>query len=298
MTPRTLMCSLALLALGSSCNELECPDGSRPVTQTRVVCDEETRECVETSEQVCPCSGPDCDRGSCHVQDAEGRWREQTSSDQHVVDGQFTGDEWRDAERLEGLFTDVYVDYHEGRLYFLNDWRANVEGIRPDCFNYFQIRVGETWFDLRVYGDGHVEVERNGEPASVGAEGAYGFGPSPTQARPHTIYEFSLPVTGNRVDVCCFDPLTRANCDMLAHEPAIISISARAGQTRVRRAIVDGSVNRLSVGEACGDGQGICADGLTCEGRVCAGRPEPVDASVPDAGPGAGFDAGPPDPPM
>ena len=213
-----------------------------------------------------------------------------------TVDGRFTGDEWAGAVRLEGLFTDVYVDYRDGRLYFLNDWRANSEGIRRDCFNYFQVRIGEEWIDLRVYGDGRVEATRDGAPAPLSASGAYGFGRSPGNPEPHTIYEFSLAVRGGQFDVCCFDPLTRASCDELAHEPAVISLSRQGSELRVRRSIVPGTVQRLAEGEACGAGEGICEDGLTCEARVCARRPAPrPDAGWPDAGVG---DAGPPDPPM
>lgn len=300
---RAASLTLLLAALSSACTEETCPDGTAPRESSRLVCDDETRQCVTETTRSCPCVpglATDCqadDSGRCDPTRGAGLWEAQPRSDAPVtVDGRFTGDEWAGAVRLEGLFTDVYVDYRDGRLYFLNDWRANSEGIRRDCFNYFQVRIGEEWIDLRVYGDGRVEATRDGAPAPLSASGAYGFGRSPGNPEPHTIYEFSLAVRGGQFDVCCFDPLTRASCDELAHEPAVISLSRYGSELRVRRSIVPGTVQRLAEGEACGAGEGICEDGLTCEARVCARRPAPrPDAGWPDAGVG---DAGPPDPPM
>ncbi|HJL15626.1 MAG TPA: hypothetical protein RMH99_08225 [Sandaracinaceae bacterium LLY-WYZ-13_1] len=287
----------ALLALALTACEDRCPDGSTPVEGRRTMCDEETRMCTTETVDVCPCDpgAMICEgsTGECDPISGVGEWLSQTpTEDLHEVDGRFTGDEWAETTRLEGLFTDVYMDYRGGRLYFLNDWRANDEGITPDCFNYFQIRFGEDWLDLRVYGDGHVEVTKNDRPVEIAASGAYGFGPSPTQAEPHTIYEFSLELEASQIDVCCFDPLTESTCDELAHEPAVMSLRVEGDAVRVRRGIVPGTVPRLPEGAACGNGEGICEDGLTCEDAVCVRRGGPPPS--PDGGT---RDAGPPDPP-
>src|SRR6185369_4574634 len=103
----------------------------------------------------------------------------------HVIDGRFTGEEWANATRLEGLLTDVYLDYEAPFLYMLNDWRANSQGIRTDCYNQFLLRVGDQLIDLKVYGDNHVEVT-----GAVKAAGAYSLSPSPQWSTPHAIWEF------------------------------------------------------------------------------------------------------------
>ncbi len=71
---------------------------------------------------------------------------------------------------------------------------------------------------------------------------------------------------------------------MLAHEPMVLSMrSDGSGGVQVRRQVPD-DVVRLRVGDACGDGQGICEDGLRCRGRVCVGTSATPDAGLPDAG--------------
>jgi hypothetical protein len=274
-----------------------CPTGSVPSTSRHMVCDDRTRECTEVIEEHCAC---DPSVRSCpHVEtdpvvvclpalSGAGDWVTQEMSDApHVVDGQFTGDEWQGASKLEGLFTDVYMDYRDGRLYFLNDWRANDEGIRDDCFNYFQVRIGEEWIDLRVFGNGEVTVRRDDVPVAISADGAYGLGVSPGHPTPHTIYEFSLEVDVPEIVVCCLDPLVESSCEALTQEPMAVSIRMSGGTRQVRRQIVAGSVPRLGAEAACGSQEGICADGLSCDGarHVCVlpTRP-PTDAGDLDGG--------------
>lgn len=282
---RRIWIAAASLAAVGAC---DCPD-KRTVTYTSTTCDEATRMCTteDVTEDLCPCpeeiahlcqyqGRPTCSGSISGV----GEWvANQPTEDRHVIDGRFTGSEWDGTTRLEGLFTDVYMDYRNGRLYFLNDWRANDEGIRPDCFNYFQIRMGLEWIDLKVYGDGHVVVTRDGVDVSENAQGAYGFEPSPRRPDPHTIYEFSLAAEAGLIDVCCFDPLTESSCDELAHEPMVVSIDATGSAPRVQRNVPEGSVPRLDEDAPCGDGQGICKDGLSCvpvaDGYACV-APEPA----------------------
>lgn len=273
---RAVLASLTLVACSP------CPRGEHLITYTTTQCNDYTRECVDTRHEECACdravrSCPHADAGPPVVclpaLTGTGDWKTQlVSTVPHVVDGRFTGAEWDHATKLEGLFTDVYMDYRDGRLYFLNDWRANGEGIRPDCFNYFQVRVGTDWIDLRVFGDGHVEVHRAGAPVAIAAAGAYGLGPSPNYPQPHTIYEFSLPVDLPDIVVCCIDPLFESTCGQLTEEPMAVSLRVSGGVMQVRRQIVAGAVARLGAEAACGSQQGICADGLECNGdrHVCA----------------------------
>jgi hypothetical protein len=273
-----------------------CPAGQEPVTSTYRLCDDRTRECTDYTNEYCACVGRDCphvDAGPVPAVclpalSGTGDWEAQAMTGApHVVDGQFTGSEWEGATKLEGLFTDVYMDYRDGRLYFLNDWRANDEGIRADCYNYFQVRIGDEWIDLRVFGNGEVQVHRDDVPVSISAEGAYGFGASPDYPTAHTIYEFSLAVDVPEIVVCCIDPLLESSCEDLTQEPMAVSIRLSGGGTQVRRQLAAGAVTRLGPDAACGDQEGICADGLGCDGarHVCVLPTRPhVDAGDVDAG--------------
>lgn len=310
-----LSCLVFTLAFSiSGCTTGECPGGHSYAVE-HVHCDEVARTCVTTKSVAlyCPCqpgefcpsvssSPSECRGGISGVADWVARV---PSTDTHVVDGAFTGEEWTGATRLEGLFTDVYMDYRAGRLYFLNDWRSNDEGITPNCYNYFQIRVGTGYLDLRVFGDGHVEVTRDYVPVELGAEGAYGFGPSPAWSTPHTIYEFSIPLVAAQIDVCCFDPVTSSSCDQLTHEPVVLSLRTSGAGVEVAR-YVPPDVPRRALGASCGGGVGICIDGARCDtsggSPICVAIPDagappdagpsdggPADAEAPDAGPPEDF---------
>ncbi len=188
----------------------------------------------------------------------------------HVVDGRFTGEEWAHVRPIQGLLTDAYLDVEGDYLYVLNDWRVNREGIRPDCFNYFGLYLGSRQIALAVYGDGHVEVD--GE--EIVAEGGYGFGPSPTNPEPHTIWEFRIPVSGDfDLSVCPKDPTSLGMCEELTEEPSVFAIRRRFGRVMRRRA-VGASVRRIPAGGGCGNGEGICEDPLRCvtdaRGSFCA----------------------------
>lgn len=275
-----------------------CPRGETLTSYTYTRCDDRTRECVTTTEESCACDPHvrSCPRGDVvppvvclPALSGTGAWEAQAASDvPHVVDGRFTGTEWEHTTKLEGLFTDVYMDYRDGRLYFLNDWRANQQGIRADCYNYFQVRIGVEWIDLRVLGDGQVQVRRGDVPVAISADGAYGFGPSPAYPQPHTIYEFSLAVDVPEIVVCCLDPLVESSCEHLTQEPMAVSLRVSGGTTQVRRQIVAGSVSRLGAEATCGSQQGICADGLRCDDdrHVCILPTLPrVDGGDVDGGP-------------
>jgi len=295
---RNLSLLLLLMIAATACTKRDvCPDGAEPRTYDYLLCDEVTRTCETRTETTCPCRGDACVFApTCRGITGVAEWLDQTpSAVTHVVDGAFTGEEWTGATKLQGMFTDVYMDYREGRLYFLNDWRANSEGARPTCFNYFQIRVGTDYLDLRVFGDGHVEVTRNRVPVEIANEGAYGFGPSATWSVPHTIFEFSLALEASQIDVCCFDPVTESQCEQLTHEPVVMSVRASASGVQVARE-VPADTPRRAVGGSCNAGEGVCVDGARCE--PSAAGPTCVEVVVPDGGvsPDAGVaDSGPVD---
>ena len=151
----------------------------------------------------------------------------------HTVDGKFTdwpaaggaAHEWQAITPATGMLTYAYFDYDGTALYILNDWHANdVAALQPQCFNRFRAFTGggaEVW-EVRVYGDGHTEVERNGEPVNLqDAVGAVGFGPSPNVPDDHTIFELKLPASPGGFGVQLHDPGPTFDCvnDMLT-EPA------------------------------------------------------------------------------
>ncbi len=293
----------ALLALGCTgdCDLThECREGCRTINDLQCTpacigreCRGEESTCVERTRRVCTnCETADGQshgpRLSCPIIGAEDVFDQSAGFVPHVVDGDFTGGEWNNAVPLEGLYTNVYLDYRDGRLYLLNDWRANQQGIRPNCRNYFQITVGDEWLDLSVYGDGRVVLERPDGEELDQVDGAYGFHPSVDNPEPHTIYEFSVEVQPGTISVCCFDPITEARCDVLAREPMMVTITSESGTRSRVGCVVSSAVARIEEGGACGSGEGICAGELTCADRICA-----VRSHVPEALPDGGYDANP-----
>jgi hypothetical protein len=224
-----------------------------------------------------------CEEPVCSATPSGGRfsgWVTQVVTGTHVVDGRFGPDEWAGATRLEGVLTDVYLDYRDGYLYVLNDWRAGAGDIRTDCFNRFDATVGRTNVEIRVYGDDHIEVdglERDGN-------GAYGYGTSPTWDTPHTIYEFRLAVPDGPIAICCLDPTTSSTCEELATEPVHFSLEVVAGGVRVARGLPS-AVRELGPGASCGRGEGVCGRGMRCDlattgVRVCTSTTPALDAGV------------------
>ncbi len=152
----------------------------------------------------------------------------------HTVDGKFTdwtagksSYEWNDVVPAAGKYTYAYFDYDGEYLYILNDWHVNdVAALQADCYNHFKAWTGggtEQW-DLKVYGDGHVEVLRNGAsvtPEGEGVMGALGFHESPLVAGNHTVFELRFPAAPGGFGVQLHDPGPSFDCkaDMLT-EPS------------------------------------------------------------------------------
>jgi len=229
------------------------------------------------------------DSGICNPADpTSSAWKEQhLFARAHAIDGQFGAGEWDGVIPLEGVLTDVYLEYQAPYLYVLNDWRGNVEGIRPECYNEFQLKIGSVRVVLRVFGDGHVTVDG----AELEAKGAYAFSASPRWSTPHTIYEFRVAVAATgTISVCCMDPVTASNCEQLVEEPVVFAISYSLSTTSVARDPEEG-VTELDEGAACGSGEGICREGLSCNQddgtAACVPQtpPEEIDDDGADAGP-------------
>ena len=120
----------------------------------------------------------------------------------YTIDGRFTGwdgpgdatHEWSSGERVEGVFGIMHADLCGERLIFLNDWLLNDKGaIAATSYNLFYINLEGGLFELRLYGDQHLDVWWNGQPYDGWFEGATTFSASPDAPEvPHTIFEFAL----------------------------------------------------------------------------------------------------------
>ena len=184
----------------------------------------------------------------------------------HVVDGDFSGGEWAGVQPVSGMFTDLYLDWAAPSLFAINDWRANEEGVRGDCYNRFDLCVdGRPLYELRVHGDGHAEARVGDRIVAAVSEGAAGFGPSPAFRTPHTIYEFRLDLEGSPswVSVTAKDPDSLEQCEILTEEPAYGGIDVGGDRGRVARGI-EGDVPWLPPGASCAVGEGLCEDGSRC----------------------------------
>jgi hypothetical protein len=149
----------------------------------------------------------------------------------HKVDGRFTdfaGDgglsgEWSDVQPMQGMYTYFYADFDGQYLWILNDWYKSEEKIDPDCYNLFSFGLGPNRWQIRAYGDQHVEAYKDGvlvDAQSGGVEGASGFAASPNVSTPHTIWELKIPTVGGEFSSELHDPTSDSHCGNLAAEPS------------------------------------------------------------------------------
>ena len=141
-----------------------------------------------------------------------------TNAAHYTIDGLFTGYptyvdptstpaspmprspfEWESIPPIAGQFTRMYADACAtpwgNELYFANDWVTNDVGpIDALCYNRFDFfdEASHDAIEVRVYGDQHIVISKNGVDVTADAAGAAGFASSPNLARPHTIFEFSM----------------------------------------------------------------------------------------------------------
>jgi hypothetical protein len=150
----------------------------------------------------------------------------------HTADGAFTDwtkgktkdFEYFDVNAARGMYSYFYADHDGTRLFMLNDWFYNGDSIDPDCFNQFGVWTGggqERW-DIRAYGDQHIEVRLNGTLLAAEdkrVSGGYGLGPSPNLDTPHTIYEISIETAPGAWGVQLHDPGPTFGCERLETDP-------------------------------------------------------------------------------
>ncbi len=131
-------------------------------------------------------------------------------NERHKIDGRFTqlsdgSREWNGIAPMVGRFSTLYLDYCNERkvMYLMNDWLIGSSQYNRSCYNLFDFTTGngrEHW-RIKVTHDSTnpVIVLLNGKDVSKDTTlvigGGYGYGPSPNDTTPHTIYEFAVVVT-------------------------------------------------------------------------------------------------------
>ena len=173
--------------------------------------------------------------------------RNPSSAYPHTVNGTFTDwmpgtnapYEWFDIQPAVGRYTYLYVDFDGHRLHLLNDWHYMGSDVSATCYNEFNVFTGggaEHW-NIKVYGDGHIDVTRNDMPyMSPDIDGAKSFGRSPQVPDvDHTIWELSFPAEPGAWHVALHDPGPTFNCEagQLAGEPSQIQGSLDRGGSSV-----------------------------------------------------------------
>lgn len=130
--------------------------------------------------------------------------------ERHKIDGRFTrlsdgSREWEGIVPMIGRFSHLYLDYCAERkaMYLMNDWLIGSSEYNKSCYNLFDFTTGngrEHW-RIKVTHDSTnpVIVVLNGvdvtKDTNLVIGGGFGYGPSPSDTTPHTIYEFSVVVS-------------------------------------------------------------------------------------------------------
>jgi hypothetical protein len=242
-----------------------------------------------------------------------------------TIDGQFTGwngarspsHEWSFATPLRGQYAVLYLSYLNGNLYLLNDWLPNTtKEVPPRCFNYFQFTVGSDAFEVRAYGDQHLEATLNGVDVSEQGESATGFHSSPNLDTPHSIFELRLPVPdASAVQMSLCDPSSSnppalqasvdpsAGCDSvdkLLWEPGVVQATLTGGDANPNFAPTTQPIAlglsryRASAGESVtvdGRGFGSTSGAVLIDGRLCpisAWSSQAITFAVPGGAAGRG----------
>lgn len=143
-------------------------------------------------------------------------------SDNHVVDGEFSNDEWNQSNSAKGKYSNLYADYCNGTLYILNDWTlAKDEPYEKNCYNLFELNTGNNaqHWGIYVYHDTSkgIRVFLNGKDVSADSNivigGKFGFGRSLLEDTAHTIYEFGIRALEGNWHLFLCDPGPASFCD-------------------------------------------------------------------------------------
>lgn len=140
----------------------------------------------------------------------------------HTVDGFFTDygsglEEWSDIDPQAGRYSYVYVDYDGTNMYIMNDWFVNTEGAASTSYNLFNFTTNTDFYEMKVYGDGHVVfASLSPEPAF---SGKYSYGVSPNVSTPHAMWEISISMPSGEVIANLSDPKTGSPTDSLYSDP-------------------------------------------------------------------------------
>jgi hypothetical protein len=149
----------------------------------------------------------------------------------HTADGQLTDweegaeeYEYFDVQAARGMYSHFYADFDGERLWILNDWYYNGDDIDPDCYNLFGVWTagGNDRWEIRAYGDQHVEVRLNGlllEKGDDRVTGGYSRTATPNDAKEHTVYEIAVQTQPGSWGVQLHDPGPSFGCERLETDP-------------------------------------------------------------------------------
>jgi hypothetical protein len=169
------------------------------------------------------------------------------SSYPHKADGAFTdwkpgmkgtNFEYGDVTAAQGMYSKFYADYDGARLWILNDWFYNGDAIEPDCYNQFEVYTGDNTqaWDIRAYGDQHVEVRLNGQLLAAddpSVTGGYSHAATPNDATPHTIYEIGVKTKPGAWSIQLSDPGPTFACNQLETDPTTYAGASAMDQTSI-----------------------------------------------------------------
>jgi hypothetical protein len=167
----------------------------------------------------------------------------------HRADGAFsdwepgaTDYEYQGVQAAQGMYSRFYANHDGERLWMLNDWFYNGDAIEPDCYNQFGVYTGggtEFW-EIRAYGDQHIEVRLNGSVLAADDErvlGGYSLVATPNDSTPHTVYEIGVETAPGGWGVQLHDPGPTYGCDRLETDPMTY-----AGQSSDTMSTVDPTI--------------------------------------------------------
>lgn len=139
------------------------------------------------------------------------------------IDGVMSDGEWVGKRPINGMYSDLYAQYCNGRLHILNDWvLATAMPNNATCYNLFELFTGsgrEHW-GIWVYQDPErrPRVFRNGvevsDDTTIVKAGKAGWSTSPRLAEPHAQYEFEIVALPGAFAMQFADPGPASYCSL------------------------------------------------------------------------------------